>query len=294
MKMTNEMACGHGMVAGPCPRLARNTLTLGTLAIAASLSVLLLATQSSLAFQLVVLAATALTGLFVVRTRPSVRIGEEAALPAFAITESAPTERRKEPLRQRRLALVGNEVLARTRRQRQPLSVAVFDFSDLPELQAVVAGEVRRDLGPMIARKLKGIARSKAVVVRTGSTTFTVLMPTFDAARTRAAIAAQFGKACCIEFAVGGDEMLLVPDFLVQTVRPETSSVEDVYRMLRNDLVKGQLHEERRQAYLKSERESYSRHGSCSSSVDGSLIQKRPQARVPFMAPTMPAPLGLR
>lgn len=280
MKIALEMTRGPVVADGVCRRRARNTLTLGTLAISAVGSVVLLATQSSLKVQLIALSATAVIGLYALRGRAAVRIVDDEAPEVFARTQAMPAVHQSEPLRQQRLAQVGKEMLARTRRLRQPLTVAVFDFSDLPELQAVFAGDVARDLGPMIARKLKAIARTRAVVVRTGKTTFTVLLPNFDSARARNAIATQFGKACCMEFAVGNEEILLVPDFLVQTVQPGTASVDDVYRMLRGDLLKGQQNEERRQANLKNERESYSR-------------PKSPAA-MPPMAPTMPAPLGMR
>ena len=77
-----------------------------------------------------------------------------------------------------------------------------------------------------------------------------------ELARLRAENARAFSRACCVECAVGDHEMLLVPDFMVQTVRRDTSSVEDVCRMLCTDLIKGQRHEERRDLFLKLEKES--------------------------------------
>ena len=80
-------------------------------------------------------------------------------------------------------------------------------------------------------------------------------------------------------------EMPLVPDFHFQTVRPETTPVEGVCRMLRDDIVTGRVNLNR-QIYLKGERESYSPRGSCIWPVDGARIQKSPHGRIPCMAPT--------
>lgn len=82
-------------------------------------------------------------------------------------------------------------------------------------------------------------------------------------------------------------EMLLVPDFMMQTVRRDTSSVEDVYRILSGDLVRGPRHEERRQIYLKAERESHTRSRTPLCPMDGTPTKKGPEARLLRMAQTM-------
>lgn len=279
---------------GSGPRLIRNTLTLGTLAVISCLTVVFFAANSSVYVNLFALTVTAIFGLFALRGRSLKRVTREAADSEFADTVAAAPVERMQTRRQRRSRLVGIKLLERTRALNQPLTVALFDFGDLPELHAVFAGDVAKDLGPMIAKKLKSIAPRRGIVVRTGPTSFMVLLPNFDATRTREAIAANLGRACCIEFAVGDHEMLLVPDFMVQTVRRDTSSVEDVYRILCSDLIRGQLHEERRQMYLKAERESHVRRRPPVCPIDGTEIKKTREARLAPMAKTMPAPLGLR
>lgn len=84
---------------------------------------------------------------------------------------------------------------------------AAAPFSDLPELQSVAEGRIARTLGSEIARKLQGIAAGKAVVVRTGPTRFAVLLRNFDSGRSRQAIAAAFGKGCCLAFEMGNGEI---------------------------------------------------------------------------------------
>jgi GGDEF domain-containing protein len=217
--------------------------------------------------QLFVATFAGLAGIWVVRERAS----SPAATDGPGVE---PTSRKTFPADTSRLVAVGDALLRKARRNDQPLTVAVFDFADLPELQSVSEGQLALTLGSEIARKLQGIAAGKAVVVRTGPTRFAVLLRNFDSARTRQAIAAAFGKGCCLEFEMGNGEMLLVPDWRAQTVRPETVSVEAVYLRLCAELVTGQRHAELRHEYIKRERESHTR-----------------PMRLEI-APTMPAPIG--
>jgi len=157
------------------------------------------------------------------------------------------------------LAVVGDAMLQKARKKNQPLSVVVFDFSDLPELQIIYEGQVPRDLGRTIANMLQNVAPAKGTVVRTGSTRFAVLLPNFDTRKTLRAVHAAFGKACCLEFALGDNEILLIPDYLVKTIRSDKESVEEVCEVLGGDIRRTQLHAKRRQIYLRRERESHSR-----------------------------------
>jgi GGDEF domain-containing protein len=251
---------------------------LGTLAIAAALSVLYMAVHSSVHVQLLTATAGALLGMLAVRNRHS---------PAFEVDEPAVLYRK--PLRNdtSRLAVVGDAMLQKTRTKNRPLSIVVFDFSDLPELQIVYQGQVPRDLGPTIGEKLRGVAPAKGAVVRTGPTTFTVLLPNFDTRKTLRAVYGAFGKACCLEFAQGGSEMLLLPDFAVKTVRGGTESVEDVYQVLYGDLLEAQRHKVRRQLSLRREREWHTRPMMLSS-TEAAQIRKARHPDVASMAPTMP------
>jgi GGDEF domain-containing protein len=198
------------------PRLIGNTLTLGTLAVMACLSIVFLAVNSSVYVGLSALVVTAVMGLVAIRHRAVRQTRRAAVVEQYAdtVATQAVFPDRRQTMRQRRLRLVGSKLLEKCRAQYKPLTVALFDFGDLPELQAVFAGEVASDLGPTIAKKLKAIAPRRGLVMRTGPTAFMVLLPNFDAARTRETISATFGRACCVEFASGDHEMLLVPDFM--------------------------------------------------------------------------------
>ncbi|MDQ6881381.1 MAG: hypothetical protein M3150_04725 [Pseudomonadota bacterium] len=274
MNLAFEASAGPTTV-GPelRPRVTGHTLTLGFLAVFSCLAVLLLALNSSVYVNLFLLTVTATIGLVAVRRRAGPRLPRDAAVEGFADSLTAVSvSARQQPIRQRRLGLIGHELLQRARAQSKSLTVAVFDFSDLPELKAAFEGEAAMDLGPTIARQLKHLAPRKGVVVRRGPTTFMVLLPNFDAVRTRAAISRVFSRACCVAFPVGKHEMLLVPDFMVQTVHRDTPSVEDVYRMLCTDLIRGQRHEERRQLFTKLERESRTRMAALRAPSAGTFI----------------------
>jgi GGDEF domain-containing protein len=254
-----------------CPRLAaRFGLAPGALTIGAAVLVLLVVSQARVGVQLFAATCGALLGMWAVRRRS-----------APAATRDEPVLPQKRTFRSdtQRLSAVGDAMLQKCRKENRPLSIAVFDFSDLPELQAVFEGRIAVSLGALIARKLQEIAPVKGVVVRTGPTTFAVLLPNFDRGRARLAIGNALGKGCCVEFDVGNSEVLLVPDHATRTVRAESASVEQVHGELCAELVKGQQHAERRQAYLTLERESHT----------------RPQRLAPAapMAATIPVPMGL-
>ena len=234
-----------------CSRITnRDGFALGALIVMAALSVLYVAVRSSVYVQLCTATAGGLLGMLAVRKRHSTEVEvDEPWLPGRKVFRDDAGC----------LAVMGNEMLQKTRNRNQPLSIVVFDFSDLPELQNIYAGQVPRDLGRTIERKLQSVAPAKGTVVRTGPTTFAVLLPNFDTRKTLRAVREAFGKACCFEFAMGDNEILLIPDYLVKTIRSGTESVEDVCKALGGDICKAQIHAKRRQIYLRRERESHSR-----------------------------------
>jgi GGDEF domain-containing protein len=159
----------------------------------------------------------------------------------------------------RQLALLGNAMLHKCRNASQPLSLLVFDFSELPELQALFGRRDIPGLGAAIARKLQGICATRAVVVRTSTTRFAVLLPSFDAAAARRAVTDALGKACCLDFDVDKSEMLLVPEFAVRVVHRDEEFVEAVYQNICLELLTARHQEQRRHDYLTLERESHTR-----------------------------------
>jgi len=153
----------------------------------------------------------------------------------------------------------GARMVARARRDNQSLSIAVFDLNDLPELESVFGAQVASDVVTQVALRLQEMVGVKGLVVRADATVFTVLMPGFGRDRAQEAIERRMGSPCCIELDAGEHEIVLVPDFKVHTMRPDSGPLAGVYAGLRRDIYDAQKQERRRQRYLQQERESHTR-----------------------------------
>lgn len=130
-------------------------------------------------------------------------------------------------------------MLRQSRRDNQPLSVAVFEFRDLPELEYVFGTSVATEAAAKITTKLKRMATSKGLVLRTAPTIFTVLLPGVDRDHARAGIHA-LRQIWCVEFDAGDHDIVLVPDFMVQAVC-DSESLDEVYEGLCGDLRQARL-----------------------------------------------------
>lgn len=197
----------------------------------------------------------------------------------------APVQRKGwDDARQAMLA-AGAQMLARARRDNQSLTIAVFDLSDLPELESLFGARVAREVLAQVTSRLQGPATGKGLVMRTAGTVFTVLMPGFGRDRALQAIENSMGSPCRIELDADDHEIVLVPEFKVHTLRPDSGPLAQVYADLRRDIAAAQQLERRRQRYLQRERESHTRPMELR--ADG---QARRPAFVPMDA-TMPVPL---
>lgn len=152
-----------------------------------------------------------------------------------------------------------SRLATRTRRDNQPLSIVVFDLKDLPELESVFGAQVAKEVLAQVVDRLQGLASARGLVMRTDATVFTVLMPGFGRDRAHEAIERSMGSPCCIELDADEHELVLIPDFKVHTVRPDSGPLAGVYTDLRRDINDAQKHERRRQRYLQLERESHTR-----------------------------------
>jgi GGDEF domain-containing protein len=184
----------------------------------------------------------------------------------------------------------GDELLERARLENQPVSVAVFALSDLPELESVFGAEIAKDVLNEIALRLQGIATSRGLAIRTDSTVFTVLMPGFGRDRAHQAIERTMGSPCCIELNADDHEIVLVPEFKVHTMRSDSGSLAQVCQDLCRDIAEAQQLEQRRRRYLQRERESHTRPMELRSDDHGKRINtlQRPSAANDA---TMPVPL---
>lgn len=187
--------------------------------------------------------------LIIVRTR---KMAERASSQRVAATR----QRYWAPHRAA-LLKVGDRMLARSRRDRQPLSVVVFDEGHLPELGSLFGPEMAERMVAKLAKTLQGMATRKGLVIRTEATALTVLLPGFDGDRALAAVRQALGATGSIDFDADGEEIVLVPDFLVRTLYSDSSSIQEICEAMRRDITRSQQQERRRKLSLQRERESY-------------------------------------
>lgn len=123
----------------------------------------------------------------------------------------------------------GNRMLKSCRRDKEPLSVAVVELSDLPEVQALFGSEVAGQITRRMAVRLQAIATDRGLAERTSATEFTVLLPGMEAATAYRALQASFGEGGCVEYEGDGDELVLLPQFRVAEVPQHHASIVVTY-----------------------------------------------------------------
>jgi GGDEF domain-containing protein len=180
------------------------------------------------------------------------------ARPAPQCKTAAP-QRRDSVRRHAALFAAGEQMLAQARLDNHALSVVVFELSDLPELESVFGAPVVREVLVEVATRLQDLATTRGLVIRTGPTFFTVLIPGFGRDRTHLAIEETMGSPCCIELNAGDHEIVLIPDFKLHTVRPGSPGLAQIQQDLRRQIEEAQTREARRRRYLQKERESHTR-----------------------------------
>lgn len=156
------------------------------------------------------------------------------------------------------MRVVGEKMLRTTRRLQQPLSILVLHLYDLPELEVVFGSRAAQEVVAKTMAKLVRLSARKALAVHTGPDTFALLMPDTEDGAALGAVEARLGDPCVLEFYVDGEELVLVPEVMVGTVNGN-ESVQEAYERLCRDIAKARLREQRRQKYLRRERESHTR-----------------------------------
>ncbi|MFC5496456.1 hypothetical protein ACFPOE_02840 [Caenimonas terrae] len=188
----------------------------------------------------------------------------------------------------------GDKLLARARSAGEPLSLAVFDLNDLPELESVFGAAIAREVTTQVVFKLQAMAGSRGVVIRTDATVFSVLMPACGRDRAHKAIERSMGSPCCIELDAEAHELVLVPDFKVQTMRPDSPTLAEVYAELLRDIAGAQHLERRRQRYLQRERESHTRPADLQDHGDHPRPTPLRQPAFRPVDPTIPMPMQIK
>lgn len=166
----------------------------------------------------------------------------------------------------RELAALGRSawrgLTARLRRARGRVacrftSLAVFDVSELGELRQIFGDDATRHTVAEIRRALGRIDPRKGKVSRTSATSFCVLLPGYDAQAAVAAVHRALGETLAIESDWQGEELVVVPDFLVRSAGESPESVRSLYRKMLGEISGQQQSVQRHRDYIRRERESY-------------------------------------
>ena len=178
----------------------------------------------------------------------------------------------------------GDALLAACRRDKRPVSLAVFDCADLLEVRQIYGSRIARKLMERTVAKLGSLCADQGVAARTGPAEFTVLLPGAGRDKALAAIARVLGSPFRIELDAGDSEIVMVPGCRVEAIGPEVSGVAQVHQALRRELARIEHTEQRRRRYLQRERESHSR-------PMGLRASRAERGSHSQLASTLPAPL---
>lgn len=183
------------------------------------------------------------------------------------------------------LMSLGRQRLMETRRAGRPLSLAVFEFSDLTEVRAIYGNRMRRQALAQVVARMRAAAGSRGSVARTGAAQFTLLLPGSNRSQALRAIDRAIGMPARVEIESGDHEIVLVPELRVECASADAQSIEDLYLALCRELQEAGRFRHDREHYLTRERE---RHLMRPSHPAGGLEGHGPGADV---APTLPLSL---
>ena len=156
------------------------------------------------------------------------------------------------------LLAYGGALLDKARREQRAVGVVVFDFEDLLEVRDIYGNKIYQQVLDHVVVKLRTVAGPRGVCARTGKAQFTLVLPGCGHERARRAVHRVLGSPTRIELDTGEDEIVLVPDFMVESTRGD-EPIAQVYGAICRDLLAQRQQEHRRRSYLQRERESHSR-----------------------------------
>ena len=123
------------------------------------------------------------------------------------------------------LATWGDSLLRKTQGRSEPLSLLLFDFHDLLEVDELYGTLVRRRLLSVIGARLRRLAGRKGLAVRLDATRFVVLLPGMGRDTAMDRIASRLGKPCSFELEGSHDEVMVLPSLSVVSTTTSTDSV---------------------------------------------------------------------
>jgi GGDEF domain-containing protein len=153
----------------------------------------------------------------------------------------------------------GDALLETCRRAGKPLAVAVFDCADVLEVRAIYGNDVARQLTRRVVRRLSASVTPGGFAARTGPAEFALVLPGLGRAQALAHIQRVLGKTAQFELDMGGNEIVIAPDYLVESGSSDLASVVELHEELRREISRRQAAEQDRHHRMQRERERHSR-----------------------------------
>ena len=135
-------------------------------------------------------------------------------------------------------------------RKGAPVVMVVVELPDLRELNEIYGSAVCCKLVAKVVQKLQVVAGQRGLAARTDAAQFTVVLPIGSTDKARRALQRVLGSPARIELDAGDDEIVLVPEVLVDMTEPGATSVVPAYRDMCREVVQLRKDEQRRQHYL--------------------------------------------
>ena len=190
------------------------------------------------------------------RTAKAVNPVEQSTPPGVPDSIGAP-----ERWASRRAAVyeLGDNMISDAAARGAPVTVVMFEQADLPELHALFGSAAARALASAFGARLRQLVGSGGLAVRSEGSTWTVVLPGHGAEQALAAVRRVLGPGLATEVEVDGEEIALVPRMATHTVGAQAWPMLHIYREMRGKIDRAHALEQRRQEYLRRERESHSR-----------------------------------
>lgn len=130
----------------------------------------------------------------------------------------------------------GDVLLRECRRERGSATLAVFGCDDLLAVRETFGRKAGHQSLDLLVRNLQAIAGSRGLVARTGASEFTVMLPGLNREKALQVIARHLGNPLRVELLVNGEEVVMTPLLVLETVGAGEATIEGAWADLSADL----------------------------------------------------------
>lgn len=127
----------------------------------------------------------------------------------------------------------GDPLLRKAQARSEPLSLLLFDFQDLVDVEALYGTATRRRLLSVIGARLRRLAGGKGLAVRLDATRFVVLLPGRCRDRAVDRVVSRLGKPCSFELDDAHEEVVVIPSLSIVCTTAGTGSVAQLLEQCR-------------------------------------------------------------